>query len=173
MEGLHNIDGKHIDQKSRFEHEYVQKVYKSAPLVTFSKIVRIINACLDDVIANSNKFVYTRSGIALGNGSRVPHADLTYVWEKLTKFIVGQPPKPGTIQEVALLKGMGAMFQWVVSARPEFWLVKFTPSGKISMLDGREVNIAEYWIGDPARYRKVMKMHTAQDLVNKFNSARF
>lgn len=171
--GLHSLDGKLISEKSRRAHEYVEVFHKRAPEVTAKKVRRIINECLDDVISNAGKFVYTRSGIALGHGSKVPHADLLYVWDKITSFIIGKPRPTNPLEEVAMLKGIGAMFQWVVAGRPEFWMVKFTDTGKISILDQKEVKIAEYWIADAKNFKRVMGHHTAQDLVNKFNSARF
>lgn len=170
--GLHTPEGKHITEKSRRAHEYVEAVHKRARTDTLEKLVRVLNECLDDVIANSNKFVYTRAGIALGHGSKVPHADLQWVWDTTTKLIIGKIKPTNPLEEVAQLKGIGSVFQWIVASRPEFWMVKFTPTGRISILNQKEVNVAEYWIGDPTRFKKVVGHATAQDLVNKFNSAR-
>ena len=132
----------------------------------------ILHAALDDTILRHNgKFVYTRSGIELGNGSKIPHADLTYVWEKICLAVTGQPSVvKGTMQEEMLLKGVGAFFQWVVSQRNEFWIVKFSATGKISSISGKEVYLAEYWVDD-GRFQKMLGINsTMADLKNKFSA---
>jgi hypothetical protein len=166
---LYIFTGRYLSSGSRKSHRYVRKILNELPEITIKKIDRILNDALNETINSSTKFVYARSGFILGHESRIPKADHSYVWRKLCYGVIGQETAKTILEEEAMLRGIGAYFQWVVSRRPELWLVKFTEIDRISLTTGRVVSIAEYWIDQGAFQRKYKINCSMEDLMTKFN----
>ena len=142
--------GKRLTEKSRRNHECVVGLRNKINPRSFEKISRIIDDTLDEVVEGAHtRFVYTRTGFLLGHSAKAPHADVNYIWEKVPLTLIGKTTEQlwDPVESKLVLRTIGSMVMWRIAARAdEEWLVSFIESGKIDVVTGNEIKIAQYWM---------------------------
>jgi hypothetical protein len=148
----HCIDNKKFTPETRAKHECVAGLRSKLPPKSFEKLERIIDESIDQVVEAKEGgklgLVYTKTGFMLGHQSSAPHADIEYVWNKISTTLIGKKTNVvWTDQESRLvLKTIGALVMYRMSLRDEDWLVNFEETNRMDIVTGTEIKIAEYWI---------------------------
>lgn len=150
-----------ITPKEGEEYEFIQKAKKTLDPRSYEKMIKLTdNAILNLKPSAKSELVWTKCGALFGFGSKEPHADINYIWDRAIE-VVGD-------NEFAL-KLVGGLLRWRISLLEDTWLMFREDTDKINPLSGKEIKISTYWINNDYVHPDLTPSATINMLSKKFN----
>lgn len=138
---LHNLEhgGKPTDPYRLETSKALQALKRSlGNSSSWDKIVRIVDEAVENNLRDDiTELTWCCTGSMLGESSRQPHGDITYLWEKVQE-------KLG--EERLSVMAVGMLVQWRISLRKEEWYCNRVDTGEWDSISDMPIYYYQYWI---------------------------